>query len=191
MKRVGVFLALAEIDCCSDSGREQLWQAIRYFRALRLARDPCRAVPVELEKLLVLRLADFQVRRAIGLLVDVLRDHGRIAATVLLAGRARLIKVAALPAAMVAAPCDALLVDGDSEAFQLLVCRPALQRASRTCRVISTGPREFRRDPGAAQNIGGAGHEPLPPQLSLLGAGTLTLAHSCKMEKKPVTFSTI
>src|SRR4029077_7371431 len=49
----------------------------------------------------------------------VLRDHGRIAATVLLAGRARLIKVAALPAAMVAAPCDALLVDGDSEASVL------------------------------------------------------------------------
>ena len=67
MNGVGVFLTLAEIDCCSDRGREQLGEAVRYLRTVWLAFFPARAVPMKLRKLLLRCSADFQVRRAIGL----------------------------------------------------------------------------------------------------------------------------
>src|SRR6202023_1449025 len=90
MKRVGVFLTLAEIDCCSDRGGEQLGEAVRYLRTVWLALFPARAVPMKLRKLLLRCSADFQVRRAISLPIDVLR-HKRQAAAILLGG-GRLLK---------------------------------------------------------------------------------------------------
>ena len=86
MNGIGVFLTLAEIDCCSDRGGEQLGQAVRYLRTVWLALFPARAVPMKLRKLFLRCSADFQVRRAIGLPIDVLRDKRRIAAAILLGG---------------------------------------------------------------------------------------------------------
>ncbi|MFZ2138757.1 MAG: hypothetical protein WAV78_17795, partial [Xanthobacteraceae bacterium] len=155
---------------------------------------------MKLRKLLLRCSADFQVRRAIGLPIDVLRDKRQAAAIFL--GGVRLIRTTTLPIAVIAAPRDAFLVDSDSKTLQLLMRRFAVGRALGTDCIVSAGRGGFRRDAGAAQDVGGTGHEPLPcplgrpgsseplpAQLSLLGAGTLALDHSCKMEKNPVTFS--
>jgi len=64
---------------------------------------------MKLRKTFVRRSADLQVRRAVGLLVDVLCDKA-----ILLA---QLIKAAILPIAVIASPCDALCAYGDTEAF--------------------------------------------------------------------------
>src|SRR3984893_10161895 len=157
---------------------------------------------MKLRKLLLRCSADFQVRRAIGFPISLLRNN-RHAPAILLGG-VRLIRTTTLPIAVIAAPRDAFLVDSDSKTLQLLMRRFAVGRALGTDCIVSAGRGGCRYEPGSAQDVGGAGHEPLPfpfgrpgsseplpAQLSLLGAGTLALDHSCKMEKNPVTFSAI
>src|SRR5262249_45349526 len=79
-KVVDIFLALAKIDNGVDWSRDQFRQAVRYLRALRLPRDPFRSLQMKLWKLLFRCfgdfLADFQIRRAVSLSVDKLRDKG-------------------------------------------------------------------------------------------------------------------
>jgi len=56
---------------------------------------------------------------------------------------------------MIASELDALLVDGDPEAFEFLMGLFSLVRTLRTDRVISAGRARCGRDAEAVQDVGG------------------------------------